>query len=238
MNSPMSEPLFMLFTVTGFYFIGKKRFIAAGIFTALAGYTRSLGVLLAVPLAVYGAGYIVSLIRTKQKWGKRLALLLAGLAISVLGTLGYLYINYSLYGDCLKFFEFQRANWYQTATPFFDTPRYMLSYMQSFARTGMDGAYSLWLPGLIAVFGSLLLMIRRARKLPAHYTAYFLAYFAAAIGCSWLLSGVRYLCACFPLTAAIAMSCSNKRKTAVLFAVLAVLYIAYAYMYMLRFDVY
>lgn len=238
MNSPMSEPLFMLFTVCGFWFLQKKRFIAAGIFAALAGYTRSLGVILAVAIAVCGTGYIVQLIREKKKWGRLLLKLIAALAISSIGTLEYLYINYSLYGNCLKFLEYQSENWFQKATPFFDTPRYMVHYLKIYAKSGMDGVWSLWIPGLAAIFGSLLLMIGRARKLPSHYTAYYLSYFAVAIGCSWLLSSVRYLSACFPLTAAIAMSCNRKWKTALIFAILAATYVIYMYMYMRRHDIY
>ena len=55
-NSPMTEPLFLLFTFTAFLFMQKKRFLLAGIFVALSGFTRSLGVLAAIPLAITGIG--------------------------------------------------------------------------------------------------------------------------------------------------------------------------------------
>ena len=43
---PMSESLFLLLTLLGVLFARKKRFLLAGLFTALSALTRSLGVLL------------------------------------------------------------------------------------------------------------------------------------------------------------------------------------------------
>ena len=45
----------MLFTVLCFYALQKKKYLAAGIAAACAGFTRSPGVLLAVPLAFVGS---------------------------------------------------------------------------------------------------------------------------------------------------------------------------------------
>lgn len=238
MNSPMSEPLFMLFAFSAFYFMQRKRFIPAGVFTALAGFTRSLGVLCAVPLALIGVSHIVGLIRSKKKWGGPALCLVIGGVISCLGTLAYLYINYSIHGDPLKFFEFQLSNWHQQASPFFDTPRYVLSYGLKALESGDTGFFSLWLPQLIAIFGSLLIMLFSARKLPASYTVYFLCYYAVAIGCTWLLSAVRYLSAAVPLIAAFGLFCDKKRKTIPLFVLLIAVYAVYMVLYMKRYGVY
>ncbi len=239
MNSPMSEPLFLLFSVCAFFFAQRRQFVLSGIFVALAGFTRSLGVIAAVPLAIIGIGHIVRLIRDKQKWGREFALLAVGLAISTLGTLGYLYINYSIHGDALKFFEYQSSNWHQKASPFFDTPRYMINYTQTYLKNGEINKFlSLWLPGFIAIFGSLFLVGSKARRLPAGYTMYFLAYFAVAIGCTWLLSAMRYISAALPVTASIAHCANKKWKTVLIFVILAAMYLANIYMYMMRWDVY
>lgn len=239
MNSPMSEPLFLLFTVCAFFFMQRKRFLLSGIFVACAGFTRSLGVIAAVPLALVGIGHIVRLMRDKKPWGKALMLLAVGLVISTFGTLGYLCINYSVHGDALKFFEFQSSNWHQNFNPFFDTPRYMLNYALRYYGEGkIEKFVSLWVSGLIAIMGSLILIEAKAKKLPASYTVYFLAYFAVAIGCTWLLSAMRYISAALPVSAAIA-HCANKRwKTVLIFIILAALYLGYTYMYMMRWEIY
>lgn len=239
MNSPMSEPLFLLFTACAFFFMQRKQFVLSGIFVACAGFTRSLGVIAAVPLALVGIGHIVRLMRDKKPWGKTFALLAVGLVISTFGTLGYLYINYSIHGDALKFFEFQSSNWHQNFNPFFDTTRYMLNYAVRYYQQGsIEKLVSLWVPGLIAIFGSLILIEAKAKKLPASYTVYFLAYFAVAIGCTWLLSAMRYISAALPVTVSIAHCANKKWKTAALFIILAALYLGYTYMYMMRWETY
>ena len=235
LNSPMTEPLFILFSVCGFYFLGKKNYLLAGFFTALAGFTRSLGVLLAVPIALIGINQLIAFFRKKDKFP---LLVIPGLIISVLGTLGYLYINYRIHGDPLKFFEFQKSNWHQEACPFYDTTRYMFRYFVSYYKTDKAGFVSLWLPQVIAVFGSLAFMAPKARKLPASYTAYFLCYFAVSVGCTWLLSSVRYLSAAFPIIAALGIACSNRLKTALLTLLLAAVYVIYTIMYMQRIGIY
>lgn len=238
LNSPMTEPLFMLFSVCAFYTMQKRRFISAGVFVALAGFTRSLGVLLAIPVAVSGLDTVVGLIRGKKRWGGVLAKLLLGLVISTFGTLGYLAVNYSIHGDPLKFFEFQWKHWHQKACFFFDTPRYMLHYLSTSFTDKPENFYSLWLPNLLAIFGSLAIMIPKARKLPAAYTVFFLCYFAVSVGCTWLLSPVRYLCAALPVAAAVGISCDKKWKTALIFTVLSGLYAVYTCFYMARLGIY
>lgn len=242
MNSPMSEPLFLLFTVCAFFFMQRKQFVFSGIFVACAGFTRSLGVIAAVPLAMVGIGHIVRLIRDKKKWGVPLVLLMLGLVISTLGTLSYLYINYSIHGDALKFFDYQASNWHQKASPFFDTPRYLVYYAQMYFNRGdahnLETFYSLSIPSLIAIFGALILMSFKSRRMPAHYIVYFLGYFAVAIGCTWLLSAMRYISAALPVSFAIAHSTSKKWMIPILFVILAALYIANAYMYMRRMAIY
>lgn len=238
MNSPMTEPLFLLFTVCAFYFTARKRYIIAGAFVALAGYTRSVGVLAALPLALVGVGDVVRLIREKKPWLKTALVLLAALLISTLGTLEYLYINYRLYGNCLEFLKLQE-HWYQYPSPFYDTPRYMLSNLtRAIGEKQLDKAFSLWGAGLFAIAASLVVVLVKAKRLPAHYTAYFLAYFAFSIGVTWLLSATRYLSAAMPVAASAALMCKKKWQAALLFVLLALMYLAYMYMYMKRFDVY
>ena len=114
----------------------------------------------------------------------------------------------------------------------------MLRYLLRDLDTAPDTVVSLWLCGFAAIYGSLALMIHRARRLPAAYTVYFLCYFTVAVGCSWLLSATRYLCAALPVTVGVSIGCDKKWKTIAIFVLLAVLYILYMLMYMLRWDVY
>lgn len=238
MNSPMTEPLFMLFSVTGFYFLQRKRYVLAGVFTALAGFTRSLGVLLAVPIALVGIGNVICLIRQKKPFAGTLAKLAAGLLISVVGTLAYLYINYRVHGDPLKFLEFQWENWHQKACPFFDTPRYLLYQAKASFEKGADAWFSLWLPEYLFIYGTLVLMALRQKKLPASFNVYMLCYYAVSVGCTWLLSAVRYICAALPFTAAVGSCLKTRTKAVIAFIIICLLYCAYLVFYMLRYGTY
>ena len=125
LNSGMTEPLFMLFTVLCFYALQKKKYLAAGIAAACAGFTRSPGVLLAVPLAIEGIGYCVRRARSGKKVGSAIAEIALSLVISTFGTLAYLYINKVVAGDWFMFSVYQKSNWSQGLGFFFDTARYM-----------------------------------------------------------------------------------------------------------------
>lgn len=239
LNSPMTEPLFVLFSACCFYFMQDKKFILAGIFAALAGFTRSLGVLLAVAIAVEGISSIVRAHRNGEPIKKRILVLLAALLISTLGTLAYLGINYSVYGDSLRFMYYQKSHWSQSFSLFFDTPRYYVDYIDSnIANNTYHTTLSIFMPGLIAIFGSLAIALRSAKKLPASYTVYFLCYFAVAVGCTWLLSATRYLASAIPLFAGIGLECKGKTKTALIIAGLFLLMLGYMYMFMRRMDIY
>lgn len=240
LNSPMTEPLFMLFCAAGFLFIQKKRYIAAGVFAGLAGMTRSLGVLMCVPIFISGLSDLIRLAKEKKKVSPIVWKLAGALLIGVSGTLFYLGLNYSLYKDPLKFLEFQSSNWYQKACPFFDTPRYALNNLINAFKEKESAylAFSLWIPNFIAIFGSLALMCAVNKEMPLTFTAFFLFYFAAAIGCTWLLSGMRYICAAVPVIAGLASICKKRSATVIIFTTACVLYTAYTLMYMLRWAVY
>ena len=110
LNSGMTEPLFMLFTVLCFYALQKKKYLAAGIAAACAGFTRSPGVLLAVPLAIEGIGYCVRRARNGKKFGSAIAEIVLSLVISTFGTLAYLYINKVVAGDWFMFSVWREVN--------------------------------------------------------------------------------------------------------------------------------
>lgn len=242
LNSGMTEPLFMLFTVLCFYALQKKKYLAAGIAAACAGFTRSPGVLLAVPLAIEGIGYCVRRARSGKKVGSAIAEIALSLVISTFGTLAYLYINKVVAGDWFMFSVYQKSNWSQGLGFFFDTARYMYQRAigdlkaalgsGAFNGTNITSVFVLFLPTVALIVLTPLLILRRARKLPAAYTLHFLAYFALAMGCTWLLSAMRYLSVVPAIIAAIAMSCKSEERTAAIFTVSALAYAGYIFMYM------
>ena len=92
--------------------------------------------------------------------------------------------------------------------------------------------YSLWIPTVLIAFASLALITDRMRELPSAYIVFFLAYYVLAMGCTWLLSAMRYLSVVPAIIAAIAMSCKSEERTAAIFTVSAIAYAGYIFMYM------
>lgn len=242
--SAMTEPLFMLFSVLCFYFLADRRFVPAGVAAAFAGFTRSVGLLLALPIAIEGISAIVKAYRTNERaeGAKLIGIVAASLVISTLGTLGYLYINYSVTGNPFQFMIHQSEHWYQELGFFFDTPAYQLNRFLSYIGSGdiqkLNTAIALFLAGIVTTFASLLIMLPNIKRMRASYSWYFLVYFAVAIGCTWLLSAPRYMSALVPINMSLGMMCKKNSVTAVIAAVNIILMIAYLYAYMMRFQVF
>ena len=248
--APMSEALFLLLSALTLLLLRKGRFIAAGIFGALACFTRSLGIIMAVPFLCEGIRALVLKVKSGEKKGTAwlvIRLVLSGL-IFCTGTAGYLLINKLVWGEWFKFMQFQREVWYQQLNPFFDTVA--LQTDELFRAFGSDNtlALGLWLPNLLYIFGALLVLVFCARTLRTSYTLYFAAYVAVACGASWLLSAPRYLTALVVLPLALAHLCEgrddgigvarSRTKTAIVFAALFSGQVFYLLMYVMQYGIY
>ena len=103
-----TEALFFLFVVAAFYYIDEEKWLYAAIACALASGTRITGGLCAV-------AWLIQILR-KNHW--KPSLKMWPILITPLGFVGYLVINQVVWGDWLKFLEFQRTAWYhESATP-------------------------------------------------------------------------------------------------------------------------
>jgi hypothetical protein len=209
--APMSESLFFMLTVACMYFARKKRFFVSCIFGALAAFTRSLGIVLLVPVVMEMIRELTELRKAKAKiYGQISADVLCLLLLST-GTLAYFYINYAIWGTPWQFVAFQKEHWSQGLGLFFSTASYQT---ENVLNTTWDPPqfWGLWLPNVVYMLFGLAVMIPAAKKLRASYTAYFLVYFFVSMGATWLLSAPRYLTFCFPL--AFAMTALTKSKRA------------------------
>lgn len=231
--APMSESLFLLLCALCVYCARKGRWLAGCLFGALASFTRSLGLMLFVPLFFE----LVSSL-AKGKKPPRPLLRFVALLLIPLGFGAYCAVNYAVSGDPFKFMEYQGQHWGQHMGFFFNTASYQLrEALRNFASSPTI-VLGLWLPNLICTFGSLMLMLSAAKRLRPSYTAWFIAYFVIAIGATWLLSAPRYLAALLPLP--MALSSLTKRPWAdnVLTVLLALFSLFYLTAFALRWQVY
>ncbi|MDL2217532.1 hypothetical protein LJC27_02625 [Christensenellaceae bacterium OttesenSCG-928-M15] len=277
LNAPMSDGLFLLLSIACMLLARKKKYVLAAALGGLAAFTRVLGVVLLVPVAIELIGDAV---RLKKKNGNVLMYALPRAVSQLLipmGFLFYLLVNHNVTGDAFTFMTYQREHWNQEMGWFFHTISYQTEYF--FTKFGSDNAsaFGLWLPNLLVQFLSLIVMllvsqkrVRRYEKprkrriysdtvvegqgvqdgpkmqirlkqpyaLRPSYMAYFLAYYFASMGATWLLSAPRYLTCCFPLSIALAALGDRRGKTLCMYGALLIMQVLYLIAYVKGWPVY
>ncbi len=235
--APMTESLFLLLSLGCLYCARKKKYLLAGAFGALAAFTRSVGLLLVLPVFIEALG---DYLRNKPLPPKAIAIRLCGAAMIALGTAGYLLVNHLVTGSPFTFLTYQREHWSQSLGPFFGTAAYQTNLLLKNIITGDTGmAFGLFLPNLLCAFGSLGLLLPSMKKLRPSYSGYALVYFAVAIGCTWLLSGPRYLAVCFPIAFGIAELTKGKKYLRIpALILLAASILIYLWMFVTGYPVY
>ena len=229
--APMSESLYLLLCLCAIYCMRKDRYLLAGLFGAYAAFTRSLGLLLVIPLFLEW----VHAFKTRKPKA-RLYSLLPVLIVPV-GFLCYLQINYTVSGNALQFLTYQRDHWGQRLGWFFATAAYQTDLLiQNFGKDH-ELFFGLWLPNLVWHFGTLTLFALGSKRLRPSYAAWFIAYFAIAIGTTWLLSGPRYLLAMPAVAMLLAHLCDKKWKVVLCAALLVPLCALYLIAFALRWQV-
>lgn len=198
----MTEGLFLLTTSAAFYFAMERRWLLYGVWGALGALTRMTGVLVIVPgliellteLRPLERPVKGSLRRALPGFLKRLPLIL----MPLLGSLGYLALNWYVDGDPLAF-RVHQAHWYQGGKWISGVLRYLWGYFAE--NLGNANGYAIWLPELAlfaAAFIIILLAVKRSGA-PESFLAYAFCYLTVNYSLSWLLSAGRYLSCCFPL---------------------------------------
>ena len=226
-TAPMSESFFLLLSAACLYCARREKWLLAGLFGALASFTRSLGLMLFAPVFMeMTTGLLHG--RKKDRRG------LAALALIPLGFAGYCLVNYFVSGNPFQFMIYQREHWSQRLGLFFSTPAYQLRYALGADRNTRMG---LWLPNLTAIFASLAILAAGTKKLRASYTLWAMAYYAVAIGATWLLSAPRYLCVLLPIPLSLALLSEKRTPRLVILHLLSISGLYYLLMFALRRNV-
>ena len=234
LSAPLSDALFLTLSLACMLLMRKRHYALASIMGFFAAFTRSPGLLLFAPLCFELVGDIIRERKARRgdaKWllhsmGSALSLLLVPA-----GFLLYLYVNYTVTGNPLICMTYQSAHWHQQLGWFFSTVNTQAeNLVQNLLPEGnYKLALGLWLPNLLAIFASLGLVTGAQNKLRTSYVAYFIAYFSVCAGATWLLSGPRYLAACFPVALSMGVLTEQKwadRLMTLVCIALTVLYLA------------
>ena len=212
-SMPYSESLFMLVTLLSVLCARRRRWFWAVLFGALAANARLVGLATAVPI-------FWEMLRASRHAPKRplivdlLRCLLAVLPVSV-GLLAYLWLNWNLHGDPLRFLAYQRDQWTQSAGTLAWSFRVsfvnLLTYEKVLYRMGVWGPQTVLLVGV-----PLLIAVRRRQERPSDM-AYALIYHYVSYMPTWLLSGTRYTSAMYPLYLTLARMPRSRKGFAGLF---------------------
>ena len=227
--APMSESLFLLLSALCVYLARRGRYLPACLMGALAAFTRSLGLMLFVPVCME---LVRSLVKTRRGYGR-----LACLLLIPAGFGAYVYINYLVSGNPFQYMVYQEEHWGQSFGLFFATAAYQTDYAIRRAAEGSHDLWGLWIPNLAFSLGALAVMARAARRMRPSYSAWFIAYYFVAIGATWLLSAPRYLLSLAPFVLAVSeFPRTGRGSRAMGFALLACS-LMYAVMFVLRWQV-
>ena len=227
----MSESLFLLLTAAALYLARTHRPVLGGLCGAYAAFTRSLGLLLIVPL-------LWELVHDTVQHRRISIRQVVGLLLVPLGFAAYCCINRRVSGNPFQFLIYQREHWNQRTGLFFNTAAYQADYLLRCLRSGnWRDALGLWLPNLIACFSALILLAKAAPRLRASQTAWFLAYYIIAVGATWLLSAPRYLLVLLPVPLALAQCAQKRTANIALTAVSALAALGYLAAFALRWQV-
>ena len=229
--APMSESLFLLLTAAALYLSRTHRPVLGGLCGAYAAFTRSLGLLLIVPL-------LWELVHDAVQRRRVSIRQVVGLLLVPLGFAAYCCINRHVSGNPFQFLIYQREHWNQRTGLFFSTAAYQTDYLLRCLRSGnWRDALGLWLPNLIACFSALVLLAKAAPRLRASQTAWFLAYYIIAVGATWLLSAPRYLLVLLPVPLALAQCAQKRTANIALTALGALAALGYLAAFALRWQV-
>jgi hypothetical protein len=108
--APYAESLFLLLAVATFWALRRQHFLVAGLLAGVASGTRSVGVLLALPIAVEVLRALRAAKDPPARW-RTLAAGLGGLLLAPAGLLAYLGYWQLRTGNGLLVLQVQRTNW-------------------------------------------------------------------------------------------------------------------------------
>ena len=218
---PYTESLFVMLSILVFYNLQKGRIFAACVFAFFAAFTRNIGVFLAVPI---GFEILFMYNPFKNKDWKTFIKKALCLLIIPMGTLIYLFINYKVTGDPLKFLSYEHEYWGQKTAFFFDSVYKFTYYMFN---PYVNTKWTLIFPQLAAILFTQIVLVIYAKKMKTSHLVYSLVYFQLTIGLTALLSAPRYLMVLVPIYYVLADTCANNKRAAIIISVVAFLCFIY-----------
>lgn len=224
-----TESLFMALALAAVYLARKRHFAWAVVCGALCAFTRSPGIIVAIPIYYEMLRADARNMTSAKETYKRMALGALKCVPVLTGLAAYILVNKLVTGDALRFLTYQSEHWGQRMGSVANTVRYTLS--GALTSTSDNEYYGIWLPQIIMIPLIAALIALSARSTHPRDGAYSVIYYAFTICPTWLLSGTRYLCAMYSLYPALARACEKKHIRYAVYAIEGALFVYSSIMY-------
>ncbi|MBM6869570.1 glycosyltransferase family 39 protein [Pseudoflavonifractor phocaeensis] len=220
----MTESLFFLTVAAALWHIRRHEWRRAGLWGLLSALTRMHGLLLmGAALAEYGQH--CGLFAPGRDWKEKLCHFLRTLPailLPVLGTAGYLLLNWWVDGDPFSF-TVQQAHWSQGFLWISQVLAYLVQNALSYP--SLSVRLELWIPEVLLFAAFFALMWQARGRHRGMYTLYAFVTLVLDYSLSWLLSAGRYLSCALPFFwFAACLLGKRPRLTAALAGVMAALF--------------
>ncbi|MDL2259057.1 glycosyltransferase family 39 protein [Eubacteriales bacterium OttesenSCG-928-K08] len=166
LSAPMSDALFLMLSILCLLAARKKQYLLACLVGGLAAFTRILGVILIVPVFVEILGDMRRIQKESGKKAKGLVSPFLALLLIPAGLGAYLFVNLSVTGNAFQFLTYQKEHWGQQTGWFFNTANYQTNMFLSRFVSDPPEAFGLWLPNLICLILTPVLMLAAQRVKP------------------------------------------------------------------------
>ncbi len=212
----MSESAFLCTTVMALYYARRHNWWATGICGFFAALSRSLGVFLVIPvfLELLCDTKLLGNLKSGKTW---IASVKKGswLLLFPLGTLVYLYLNYSITGNPFHFLYLEKEIWHQVSVPFYQIGATLWSILRG--NYTADFLSATFYPGALCVLGTYLLLALGVTRHNPMYLCWMLISIMFNTGVTWPLSLCRYVAGIVPIYIILADFCHNRPKLSLSF---------------------
>lgn len=200
LHIPYTESIFILLSVSAFYFIRKKLLLIGFIFAGLATFTKIAGLAL-LPAILIEILFFNEKFRQKSFYSKFI-ILFFGLIIVISGFLIYLFINYYLWKDFFYFSIVQKQHWYVSFAPL--GQGLVNAYNNVFLRQGLE-KFMLGYAQIIAFILGFIMSFYVLFKVRLSYGIYSVLVLFISYSMSFWLSMPRFILSLFPMYIVIAL---------------------------------
>ncbi len=199
-SAPYTESLFLLLSAGVFYLIYKKMWFTSAILASMAMLTRTIGLLLFIPI-------VYEVLQLKPK--KYLLIFAIGTPFFI-ATCFYLLINYLVLGDPLAFGSILQNHWQKTFAFPWDSLIGSWKNAFIFPLTDYSLIVGVW-EAIPATFG-ILLIPTAFKYLKKSWALYYSAYILFITSTNFLLSTPRYLLLNIPIFVILAFVFQKHKK--------------------------